>query len=111
MTRSPLIIDLAVAASYQLSKGDDPLQGVLPMISGYHAIQALQDKEMELFTDLVRTRLVTSLLIGSYRSMLFPENREYLLISHQSAKNFLVNLDHLAADEAYTRIRKACLSN
>jgi len=111
MTRSPLIIDLAVAASYQLSKGNDPLQGVLPMISGYHGIKALQDEEMRLLTDLIRTRLVTSLLIGSYRSMLFPENREYLLISHQSAKDFLINLDHLAAEEAFMRIRQACLSN
>jgi Ser/Thr protein kinase RdoA (MazF antagonist) len=110
MTRSPLIIDLAVAASYQLDKGEDPLQGVLPMISGYNGIRALQDMEMQLLTDLIRTRLATSLLIGSYRSMLFPENREYLLISHQSAKNFLVNLHHLPADEALARIRQACLS-
>lgn len=109
MTRSPLIIDLAVAASYQLSEGNDPLQGVLPMIAGYHAIQPLQNTEMELLTDLIRTRLITSLLIGSYRSTLFPENREYLLISHHSAKNFLVKLNDLPADEALTRIREACL--
>jgi len=111
MTRSPLIIDLAVAASYQLSKGDDPLQAVLPMISGYHAVQELQDTEMELLTDLIRTRLVTSLLIGSYRSMLFPENREYLLISHRSAMNFLLKLERMPADVALARIRKACLSS
>jgi len=109
MTRSPLIIDLAVAASYQLSSVGDPLAGALPMIAGYQSIQPLQDTEMELLTDLIRTRLITSLLIGSYRSILFPENREYLLISHQSAKKFLVNLNPLAADEAAERIRQACL--
>ena len=111
MTRSPLIIDLAVAAAYQLSEGTDPLAGALPMIAGYHTIEPLQDKEMALLTDLIRTRLITSLLIGSYRSILFPENREYLLISHQSAKNFLVNLAPLPADEALLRIREACLSS
>ncbi len=100
LTKSPLIIDLAVAASYQLSPGDDPLAGVLPMISGYHGVAPLQPVEMELLTDLIRTRLITSLLIGSYRATLFPENREYLLISHQSAKNFLLNLNHLPADKA-----------
>jgi hydroxylysine kinase len=110
MTRSPLIIDLAVAASYQLGAGQDPLAGVLPLIGGYHSIEPLQQTEMELLTDLVRTRLITSLLIGSYRSILFPENREYLLISHRSAKNFLINLDQLSAHEAVTRIRAACSS-
>lgn len=109
LTKSPLIIDLAVAASYQLAPGDDPLAGVLPMIAGYHGIEHLQDAEMELLTDLVRTRLITSLLIGSYRATLFPENREYLLISHRSASGFLVNLERLPADEALARIRGACL--
>ena len=108
LTRSPLIIDLAVAASYQLGKGDDPLAAVLPMIAGYHSITPLQEKEIELLTDLIRTRLITSLLIGSYRSILFPENREYLLISHRSARNFLENLNDLSADDAVMRIHAAC---
>jgi Ser/Thr protein kinase RdoA (MazF antagonist) len=108
MTRSPLIIDLAVAAAYQLSKGGDPLAGALPMIAGYHAVVPLLDTEMELLTDLIRTRLITSLLIGSYRSTLFPENREYLLISQQSAKSFLINLQNLPAKDALDRIRNAC---
>jgi hydroxylysine kinase len=63
---------------------------------------------MELLTDLVRTRLVTSLLIGAYRATLFPENRDYLLISYRSARNFLVNLDRLPAEAALARIRAAC---
>jgi hydroxylysine kinase len=86
------------------------MAGALPVIAGYHAIAPLQNKEMELLADLIRTRLITSLLIGSYRSILFPENREYLLISHQSAKNFLINLNQLPDDEALARIREACPS-
>lgn len=108
MVKSPLIVDLAIAASYQLSAGDDPLSGALPMIAGYHAVQPLQDTELKLLTDLIRTRLITSLLIGSYRVSLFPENREYLMISHDSAKNFLINLRRLSAEEALERIQAAC---
>jgi len=108
LIKSPLIIDLAVATAYQLSDGNDPLAGALPMIAGYNSIRALQDSELKILTDLIRTRLVTSLLIGSYRSALFPENREYLLISHQSAKNFLLNLQGLDADTALERIRAVC---
>lgn len=110
MTRSPLIIELAVAAAYQLSEGDDPLAGALPMIAGYHTVVSLLDTEMKLLTDLIRTRLVTSLLIGSYRATLFPENREYLLISQQSSRNFLNKLKNLPSNEALSRIREACFS-
>ena len=105
MVKSPLIIDLAVAAAYQLSAGDDPLAGALPMIAGYHAIRPLQEIEVELLTDLIRTRLITSLLVGSYRSSLFPENREYLLISQDPAKRALTGLAGLDNDAAFDRIR------
>jgi Ser/Thr protein kinase RdoA (MazF antagonist) len=108
LVKSPLIIDLAVAAAYQLSEGDDPLAGALPMIAGYHTIRPLQDMEITLLTDLIRIRLITSLLIGSYRSTLFPENSEYLLTSQNSAKSFLIGLNRLNTDDAADRIRAAC---
>jgi len=108
LVKSPLIIDLAVAAAYQLSDGDDPLAGALPLIAGYHAVLPLQSVEMGLLTDLIRTRLITSLLINTYRTKLFPENSEYLLNSYVSAKNFLINLDRQRADKALERIQAVC---
>ncbi len=108
MTRSPLIIDLAVAASYQLSRGSDPLEGALPMIAGYNDIRPLLVPEMALLTDLIRTRLVTSILIGSYRAKLFPENKAYLLISQTTARQFLAGLQQLDPNQALKRIAAAC---
>ena len=105
LVKSPLIIDLAIAAAYQLGADDDPLASALPMIAGYHAVRPLQETEMKLLTDLIKTRLVTSLLIGSYRSSLFPENSEYLLISHDPAKRALIGLDGLDSEAAFDRIR------
>jgi len=99
-----LIIDLAVAASYQLDESDDPLAGALPLIAGYHAIRPLQEEEIFLLPDLIRTRLITSLLINNYRVKLFPENREYLMNSHDSAWHYLSHLDRLDNDLAYDRI-------
>jgi Ser/Thr protein kinase RdoA (MazF antagonist) len=104
MVKSPLIIDLAVAAAYQLSEDDDPLEGAIPLIAGYHAIRPLQKIEVELLTDLIRTRLITSLLVGSYRSSLFPENREYLLISQDPFRRALIGLAGLDNDAAFDRI-------
>ena len=108
LVRSPLIIDLAVAAAYQLQPGRHPLNGALPLIAGYHSICPLQRIEMELLTDLVRTRLITSLLIASYRVRLFPENRDYLMISFNPARDFLFALENFSAGEALRRIQNAC---
>jgi hydroxylysine kinase len=105
MVKSPLIIDLAVAASYQLHEGDDPLAGVLPLIAGYHRVRPLQEAELLILTDLIRTRLITSLLISSWRVKLFPENEEYLMTSHELASHFLTHLDGLDRQAAYERIR------
>jgi len=110
LVRSPLIIDLAVAAAYQLGEGSDPLDGALPMIAGYHAICPLQPIEMELLKDLIQTRLITSLMIGAYRARLFPENREYILTSFESSKNALISFNQLDADEVLQRIQAACNS-
>jgi len=108
MVKSPLIMDLAIAAAYQLSDGDDPLSGALPMIAGYHAVRPLEGIEMELLMDLIKTRLITSILISSYRVTLFPENREYLMISHKPAINYLTRLQGLGMTEALERIQAVC---
>lgn len=108
LIRSPLINDLAVALAYQLAPGEDPLTGALPMIAAYHSVCPLQDQEMDLLTDLIRTRLITTLIIGTCRSQLFPENTEYLLSSNAAASNALDKLQDLSAEEALRRIRMAC---
>lgn len=111
MVKSPLIIDLAVAASYQLQEGDDPLAGVLPLIAGYHRVTPLQQAELNILTDLIRTRLITSLLISSCRVKLFPENADYLMTSHDSARRFLAQLADLDNDAAYERINTYLLAD
>jgi len=109
MVKSPLIMDLAIAAAYQLGDGDDPLSNALPMIAGYHSIRPLDDFEIEILPDLVKTRLITSLLISAYRVTLFPENREYLMVSREPAIRSLTGLSRMATTDAVERIRAACV--
>jgi len=108
LVKSPLVIDVAVAAAYYLSDGRDPLSGTLPLISGYHRLRPLQPAELEMLPDLIRTRLITSLLIMSWRISEFPENREYLQRSLASSKTFLSNLNRLDDKAAIAQIRSAC---
>lgn len=108
LVRSPLVIDPAIAAAYQLSGGDDPLAGALPLIAAYHAVCPLRDNELRLLPDLIMTRLVTSLLIGNYRAKLFPDNRAYLLTSFAAAETALSALSVRDPENAAARIREAC---
>ncbi|MGD9020154.1 MAG: phosphotransferase [Lysobacterales bacterium] len=108
LVKSPLVMDPAIAAAYQLSPGDDPLAGALPLIAAYHEVRPLQAGERSLIGDLVKTRLATSILIGSYRASLFPGNRDYLLTSFSSASNALLALDRQAPPDISRRIEQAC---
>jgi len=108
LVKSPLIMDLAIASAYQLSNSEDPMSGALPMIAGYHAVNPLHELEQQLLPDLIKTRLVTSLLIGSYRATLFPDNREYLLTSFTAARKALLRLSRTGQDKIVQRISDTC---
>lgn len=108
LVTSPLIIDVAVAAAYYLANSDDPLSGTLPLISGYHGLRPLQPAEIEILPDLIRTRLITSLLVMSWRMSEFPENREYLQRSQASSKAFLASLNQVDDKTAIQQILSVC---
>lgn len=108
LVRSPLIMDPAIASAYQLSDHSDPLAGALPLIAAYHGACPLLAEELRMLPDLIRTRLVTSLLIGNFRATLFPDNREYLLTSFSAASNALARLSRSDEDEDAGRILVAC---
>lgn len=108
LVESPLIIDLAVAAAYYLAEGDDPLAGAAPLIAGYHKLRPLLLAEMNILTGLIKTRLITSILIMSWRMSEFPENREYLQRSHATSKAFLASLSRLDQDAAFEQIQAFC---
>lgn len=108
LVESPLVIDLAVAAAYYLDKGDDPLAAAAPLIAGYHKLRPLLPEEMNILTGLIKTRLITSILIMSWRMSEFPENRDYLQRSHASSKAFLMSLSRLDNKSAFQQIRTFC---
>ena len=108
LVKSPLIIDLAVASAYYLTADEDPLASALPMIRAYHQQRPLKTAEMEILPDLIRTRLITSLLICSWRISKFPENREYLQSSLASSAAYLAALKNLDTDSAFEKIVNSC---
>jgi len=108
MVHTHLVNDLAIAAAYQLSVWDDPLEASLHLISGYNNVVPLQTVEIALLWDLMLTRLVTSVTICNWRAKQFPENSEYLLIDSEFMRGNLERLSGLEKHEVLLRIETAC---
>jgi len=105
---APLICDVAVAAAYQLSTGDDPLGDVIEFVQAYNSITALEPEEIELLPDLIVARLVTSLAIATWRARRFPENREYIIGDGKIMAARLKTLSQIPTHDIAKRFREAC---
>ncbi|WP_110654731.1 phosphotransferase [Salinicola halimionae] len=79
MLFAPRIVDLAVAAAYQMNDPRDPLAGALALIAGYHRQSALAAAEIELLRGLIETRLAMAITVSTHRALQHPDNAAYLL--------------------------------
>jgi Ser/Thr protein kinase RdoA (MazF antagonist) len=78
MTLSHRICDLAVAASYLIDP-QDPLGLLIPLTRAYHKANPLTEPELARLPDLIQARLVTTLVITTWRAARYPENAAYIL--------------------------------
>jgi Ser/Thr protein kinase RdoA (MazF antagonist) len=100
--------DLAITAAYQVADSDDPLAPACDMIAAYHAVTPLNANESEVLYDLMATRMVTTIVISSWRAARYPENRAYILRNHQPAWARLSRMAKLSRAAAMQQIRRAC---
>jgi hypothetical protein len=84
MVETPLICDMAVAASYQVDP-DAPLHSLQAFARAYHATLPLTLLEQILFTPLTAARMLTTLAIASARAARYPDNAPYILRNVPSA--------------------------
>lgn len=78
MVRTARVCDLAVAASYQVDPAD-PLATLAEVIGGWHSALPLLPEEEALILDLVRLRMVTTIVLSNWRAARQPEHAGYFL--------------------------------
>lgn len=110
MVHTPILCDLAVACSYHLSEGDEPLRRVADLVAGYSQILPLEQEELALLPDLIRLRHVTTLAITAWRARRYPENAAYILRNAAASLRGLDVIDRIGADETAQALRAAALS-
>ncbi len=96
IVRAPRVFDVAIAASYLRSGGDDPLVLTRPFLAGYASVAPLDVEEKSVLFDLVRARLATSITLLHWRLRERPAGDEYGCKSQELERNasqFLAALD------------------
>lgn len=108
MVFSPLVVDVAVGASYHMNTTDDPWDAVCDFVSAYHAVSPLTPLEIDLLYDLIAARFVVTVTITGWRAQRYPENSAYILKNNAAAWRGLAHLATLSRNDAQRRLRMAC---
>ena len=111
MVRAPLIMEVAVAAAYLRVDDGDSLALIVPFIAGYNSITALEEAELDLLFDLVRTRLVATITILRWRFSKRGKDDDYAretMESERRAEHFLLRLNTLGRIPFTERVCDAC---
>lgn len=106
MVMTPNVCDLAIACSYHVIGGNDPLRLVEDMVAGYASVLPLEPEELDLLPDLIRLRHATTLAITAWRARKYPENATYILrnaAASQRGLDILDSLDHSATKDVLVR--------
>jgi Ser/Thr protein kinase RdoA (MazF antagonist) len=108
MVRAPLVVDLAVAAAYQIFDQPDPFAAMAEMAAAYHAVRPLEAAELALLPELVATRYATRIAISAWRIEAFPEGSRYDPAINEMAWSMLDRLDRVGVAAAVQRLQEAC---
>ncbi len=104
---APLINNLAIAIAYAILDKDDPIKASVPIVQGYHAQYALEEKEVDLLYYLVAARLSMSLLHSGKQKFLDSTNAHHFLTEKPALVllHKLVSINPLKMQQAH---RRAC---
>jgi Ser/Thr protein kinase RdoA (MazF antagonist) len=105
MLRAPLVVDLAIAASY-LRAIDSELSVTRSLVAGFQTIIPLHDAEKNVLFDLVRTRLATTITIMYWRASARPSDDPYLrkALQERSSERFLLHVSAIGHKSFSSRI-------
>ena len=110
MVRAPLVIDVAIAASYLRSAEEGGLLPAAALVAGFHSVTPLRDDELSLVHGLIRTRLATTIVMMYARLSRRDGDDDWLhaaLRTEDSAERFLAQLERLGAERLGAMIWQA----
>lgn len=107
MVHTALAADAAIGASY--FAGDDPIAGPGDFIAGFHAACPLAEDEIALMPDLIALRMLTTIVIASWRAARYPGNAAYILRNVPIQRAGLDRLEAVGADRLAQSLMIRCM--
>ena len=107
MVRTPLVCDLAIAASYRIDPAD-ALYSLTDFAAAWHETDPLTAAERALLFDLVAARMVTTVAITAFRAARYPDNAAYILRNLPSARAGLQAFAALDRSAVQSALAAAC---
>lgn len=112
MVYSPLIIDIAVAASYLDTDDGNPLYLMNNFIAGYNNVTKLTLDEISILFDLIKVRLATTVAIAAWRKSFRDSDDPYLVLnSDDTSAKLLGRMLEIPREHAIQTFRQICASN
>ncbi len=108
MVKTPLVIDLAVAASYMTHQAEGAIPSVCGLVSAYHQVLPLMREEVLLLRDLIVARLMTTVAVTEWRAARYPQNAQYILRNNGPARIGLARFATRPRDEVEAALLRAC---
>ena len=109
IVRTPLVYDVAIAASYQSAASDgEAFAGAAEFVAAYHHRRPLLRDEVEALFTLIAVRHAMTVTITEWRAHAHPENRAYILRNHPRAARGLVEYASTTRDHGRAIFRRAC---
>ena len=113
MASSPLVVDVAVTASYMREFEGNPLAKIAEFVRAYHSITPLERREIDFVFDLIRVRLATTVAVLYWRIAQRGADDPYLnnsVSAESTAGRFLGILSAVPREHACQALRQACAS-
>lgn len=103
---SQLINELAIAITYAMMRKENPVAWAVSIISAYHKVSPIEEKEIDILYWLIAARLCTSVCNSANEKIENPEN-EYTQISEKPAWDLLKKWVQINPVFARNEFRKA----
>lgn len=107
MVQTALAADAAIGASY--FTGEDPVAGPGDFIAGFHAACPLTEDEIALMPDLIAMRMLTTIVIASWRAARYPGNAAYILRNVPTQRAGLDRLEAVGAERLADALMTRCM--
>ncbi|XP_065498071.1 hydroxylysine kinase isoform X1 [Caloenas nicobarica] len=86
------VFEVAIAIMYMMIESPDPLRVGGHVLAGFESVVPLSGEERAALFLLVSGRFAQSLIIAAHTALLYPQNREYLMVTARTGWKHLMKM-------------------